>query len=312
MVNVLKLYDDRSSMIVGYEDGSAEMWDIAELTVRNSLMKPSATCSNAIYRNTVSTSMCYNRNGTMRILQKNDLTIELRMENTTKLLPRIDSCNHSFTIGFEFIDEDAGILCCTYGGLIMTFRIDENINLPSIDDVMREDIYAAITSIDGSYFITGHFDGDVYVWDAITQRLIRKSSTECKATWVYLNSLAITPKGKQIIFCNTNGNMKVFDRNSLEEVQPFISDALVEDVISMDVSRDMTFLVTISRGRIIRIWDLNKCDGSHSTITPKCSKEPRTGIMRLNFAKDGITIWHDQRRVIATLKHEFSSQREQQ
>jgi WD40 repeat protein len=111
-------------------------------------------------------------------------------------------------------------------------------------------VHAVVLTPDGSYAISGSWDGTSRVWDLESGQSVR--TLEGHTGWV--NSVAVTPDGERAISTSSDRTLRVWDLESGQSVCTL--EGHLDAVNAVAVTPDGERAISASSDRTLRVWDL--------------------------------------------------------
>ncbi|HAH05897.1 MAG TPA: hypothetical protein DCM05_05095 [Elusimicrobia bacterium] len=109
----------------------------------------------------------------------------------------------------------------------------------------------AVLSPDGGLALTGHEDGSVRLWEALSGRLLWTAQGHAKGAL----SVGFTPDGRRALSSGADGTIKIWDTASGKASGTLLGHA--GRVNSIDAMPDGKQLLSVSSDRTLRCWDLS-------------------------------------------------------
>ena len=123
---------------------------------------------------------------------------------------------------------------------------------PTVDELPYH--YGYVDSVtfsrDGKWIVSGSSDGTIRIWDAKSEKQIRKMD-QAKG---FYNTVAISPNSKRIVSGSGDGTIKIWDAESGEEIRTLKGHR--DDVKSVAFSPDGKRVVSGSDDETAKVWDV--------------------------------------------------------
>ena len=265
--------EDSSKMVTGHANGSVQLWDIKTMVA---IGDPWTSHEYSVK------CVKFSTGGSQIVSGSDDRTVQVRDVATGKLVCS-SFCGHTKCItDVDFCKEKNSVISCSWDGSVRLWRIDISTPESSRIDHLDEDVWCVTISQDGLYFVTGHDDGRLGIWESTTGQLIRQSPRTHDG---WIRDVGITNNGIWIVSIGNDKMMKVSAWESMKVIKSFrYSD---HQVRITQVTPSGEYAITLSDEGTTRIWDLTECNGSHRII--------QTGPSMCN-----IFVTEDQQRIVCT------------